>query len=344
MSSDPKYLLKEEEVAVQAVLLACSLTLKVFHRLVKGDVQIKDDKTPVTVADLASQAIISRLLLQAFPFDPLVGEEDSDDLRLPSSALLRERVTSLVTETLTEAKLPVGEGQEWEETLLEAIDRGGKFEGGMGRFWTCDPIDGTKGFVRGDQFAVCLALIEGGKTILSVIGCPNMLVDPTDEKGPKGVVFVARKGHGAYMHPTTLPHTRTTLRIRSLGPDTPLLESYDPHHSDQALSARAAELLGITVPPMQIDSQAKYCELCRGGGGLFFRVRLPRGKVFEEKIWDHAPGSLLVTESGGCISTLEGEEITFGTGRVFRSTGIFASHRWSHEKVLKMVRAASEAE
>lgn len=53
--------------------------------------------------------------------------------------------------------------------------------------------------MRGDQFAVCLALIEGGKTILSVIGCPNMLVDPTDEKGPKGVVFVARKGHGAYM-------------------------------------------------------------------------------------------------------------------------------------------------
>ena len=86
-------------------------------------------------------------------------------------------------------------------------------------------------------------------------------------------------------HPTTLPSTRTTLRIRSLGPDTPLLESYDPHHSDQALSAGAAKLLGIEVPPMQIDSQAKYCELCRGEGGLFFRVRLPRGQVFQEKIW-----------------------------------------------------------
>lgn len=63
-----QFLAREEEVAVSAVSvsralsgrrqepkltlvalkLACALTLKVFHRLVKGEVLTKEDKTPVT--------------------------------------------------------------------------------------------------------------------------------------------------------------------------------------------------------------------------------------------------------------------------------------------------------
>ena len=76
----------------------------------------------LTVADLASQAIISLLLSQhpATSSDPLVGEEDSDDLRLdsPDAALLRERVVGLVTETMEEDGREAGDGKEWEETLL----------------------------------------------------------------------------------------------------------------------------------------------------------------------------------------------------------------------------------
>lgn len=96
------------------------------------------------------------------------------------------------------------------------------------------------------------------------------------------------------------------------------------------------------MPPLQIDSQAKYAELVRGNGGVFFRVRLPRNEVYDEKIWDHAPGSLLVTESGGEITNLEGEIITFSSGRTFASLGIFASHTLDHSRVLQGVRDAKE--
>jgi 3'-phosphoadenosine 5'-phosphosulfate (PAPS) 3'-phosphatase len=47
-----------------------------------------------------------------------------------------------------------------EEAVLEAIDRGQHGGGGTGRFWTVDPIDGTKGFLRGEQYAVAVALID----------------------------------------------------------------------------------------------------------------------------------------------------------------------------------------
>jgi 3'(2'), 5'-bisphosphate nucleotidase len=64
--------------------------------------------------------------------------------------------------------------------------------------WTLDPIDGTKGFLRGGQFAVCLALIVGGNVQLGVMGCPNLPVNPNVPDGEKGCLFIAEKGQGAF--------------------------------------------------------------------------------------------------------------------------------------------------
>ena len=36
-----------------------------------------------------------------------------------------------------------------------------------------DPVDGTLGFIRGDQYAVALALLEDEKVVIRVLGCPN---------------------------------------------------------------------------------------------------------------------------------------------------------------------------
>lgn len=73
--------------------------------------------------------------------------------------------------------------------------------------WTLDPIDGTKGFLRGEQYAVCLALIIDAEVKLGVIGCPNLPVDSSKPDGPRGCLFVAVRGQGAeqvYSGPTIL--------------------------------------------------------------------------------------------------------------------------------------------
>ena len=62
--------------------------------------------------------------------------------------------------------------------------------------WTIDPIDGTKGFLRGEQYAVCLALIVDAQVKVGVIGCPNLPLTATEPE-PKGCIFVAVRGHGA---------------------------------------------------------------------------------------------------------------------------------------------------
>ena len=48
---------------------------------ISPDVLAKKDKSPVTVADFGSQALICRTLAAAFPDDPVIAEEDAVELR-----------------------------------------------------------------------------------------------------------------------------------------------------------------------------------------------------------------------------------------------------------------------
>lgn len=65
--------------------------------------------------------------------------------------------------------------------------------------------------------------------------------------------------------------------------DASFCESVEAGHSNKPLNARIAELMGITKPPVQMDSQAKYCSIARGDGHVY--LRLPTQKGYEEKIW-----------------------------------------------------------
>lgn len=159
------------------------------------------------VADYAAQALISKLIFAHFPSYALIGEEDSADLQSDSQTSLREKIIELANESLA-TPLPVQEDEEIWSVLgqksfeskqwLEAIDKGDATSTESGRVWALDPIDGTKGFLRKGQYAVCLALLQDGKPVLGVMGCPNLPVDYKKPDGEKGVVFIAEKGQGAF--------------------------------------------------------------------------------------------------------------------------------------------------
>ena len=64
------------------------------------------------------------------------------------------------------------------------------------------------------------------------------------------------------------------------------LESVEAAHSSHGFNQRVSELLGITRPPTRMDSQAKYCALARGEGGIY--LRMPVNPLYQEKIWVRA--------------------------------------------------------
>src|SRR5690606_37837279 len=123
---------------------------------------------------------------------PLVAEEDSGALRAEGAHALRQA-------TLEATRLAWPDALE--DQMLEAIDRGGAQPPADGSaFWTLDPIDGTKGFLRGQQYAVSLGLIQNGRPVLGVMACPNLPADPSaplDVADPHGALYFAVLGEGA---------------------------------------------------------------------------------------------------------------------------------------------------
>jgi len=124
--------------------------------------------------------------------------------------------------------------------------------------------------------------------------------------------------------------------IQSLA-DASFCESVESGHSNQSDSARIAHLLGITKAPVRMDSQCKYCSLSRGDAEVY--LRLPVSATYEEKIWDHASGSLLVSEAGGIVSDIHGQPLDFSKGRTLATnSGVIAAHAKIHGRVIEAVQ------
>ncbi|CAL9079550.1 unnamed protein product [Musa textilis] len=336
---------KELAAAKKAAPLAARLCQTVQKALLKSDIQSKEDKSPVTVADYGSQAIVSLVLKMELPSEKfsLVAEEDSADLQKDESQETLRRITDLVNDTFSSDgtySISVSE-----EDVLVAIDSG-KSEGGPhGRHWVLDPIDGTKGFLRGDQYAIALALLDEGRVVLGVLACPNLPftsianLDGHSSENQTGCLFSAQTGCGAYMQ---LLHEPSAAKISVCATENPadasFFESYEAAHSLHDLSGAIAKKLGVQAPPVRIDSQAKYGALARGDGAIY--LRFPH-KGYREKIWDHAAGSIVVTEAGGIASDAAGNNLDFSKGRYLDlDTGIIVTNKKLMPSVLNAVQEA----
>lgn len=321
---------QERAAAVKAVRIASALCARVQTRLVAGTLT-KGDRSPVTVADYGAQAVVSHLLAARFPGLPLIGEEDAAALRTDDNAAIRATVVDAVQQTLPEMD---------EAAVLAAIDRGNDPGGPTGRRWTLDPIDGTKGFLRMDQYAVALALIEDGEVVLGVLGCPNLPRNAADPDGPRGCLFVGVNGEGAFVRGLDEDAKEAPISVTAIADpaDARFCESVESGHSSHTHSAQIASRLGITRPPFRIDSQCKYAAVARGDASIY--LRLPTRKDYVEKIWDHAAGWRVIVEAGGQVTDVRGAPLDFSRGRRLEDNqGVIVTNGALHAPVLDAVAA-----
>ena len=316
---------RERAAAIEAVLEACRLCEAVRAEIVDEDTAAKKDRSPVTVADYGAQALVNLALAHAFPDDPIVAEEEAGALQADDGAALRDRVVHYVRG----ARPDMGE-----PAILSAIGRGGHPGGAAGRFWTLDPIDGTKGFLRADQYAVALALIEDGRVVLGVLGCPSL---PT-AAGGRGCLFVAERGRGAVQRTLDDPAEHPVHATSIADPaSASFCESVESGHSSHDHAAQIARVLGVTAPPLRMDSQCKYAAIARGDASIY--LRLPTRADYQERIWDHAAGLIVVEEAGGRVSDIHGEPLDFSRGRTLaRNKGVVASNGALHDRVISAIR------
>ena len=321
MSNQKSSLLKVQ-TTIDAVIKAMQLCEQVQVEMVPTDAIQKADRSPVTVADFGSQALICKAIGDAFSDDVIVAEESAQALK--ENASLLERVTGYVNRFCKETPHSA-------ETVCEWIDRG---SGEVGpNFWTLDPIDGTKGFLRRDQYAIALAYIVNGTVQLGVLGCPNLPYQLNDEDAERGCLFVAIRGEGTRLY------TKTGNFIEQVHVSEAahrFAESFESTHGDSEAHGSIANALGITESPVRMDSQVKYGIVSRGEASLYIRLPNPAYPDYRECIWDHAAGLIVVEEAGGTVTDANGIPLNFLTGkRMHENRGVVATNGKLHQHVLK---------
>lgn len=317
---------QEKEVAIAAVTKAARLCQMVRAEMVVDSLE-KGDKSPVTVADFGSQALVCQTLIAAFPQAVIVGEEDSSDLKTSEEKLAQ--VTDFVRRFQPGATAA---------EICDWIDAGnGRV---AGRYWTLDPIDGTKGFLRNDQYAIALALVEQGDIKVAALACPALPLNLDKPGSETGTLFVAVRGEGALMAPlgggdfTKIAVTSPSDQARAR-----FVESVESGHGDHARQEAIARAAGISQPSLRMDSQAKYGAVARGDASLYLRLPSPKSPDYREKIWDHAAGVLIIQEAGGMVTDMHGRPLDFASNyKMDNNRGVVASNGVMHAAVIEALR------
>src|SRR6187455_3079144 len=104
----------ESQFAIDAVREASRLARRIQSEMV-GSGLTKDDRSPVTVADFAVQALIARRLAAEIPGSTLIGEESADALRVEEGISTLDQITDFVRSAIPDAT---------PEEVCGLIDRG----------------------------------------------------------------------------------------------------------------------------------------------------------------------------------------------------------------------------
>lgn len=326
--------------AITAVRAAAGLCERVRVRNAHA-AKLKVDRSPVTIADYGAQAVACRLLADAFPGDPIVAEEGSSALRGADTdtAATLQQLTALVSEAVESGRdRPVRT-----EDVLAWIDLGDGRP--AARFWTLDPIDGTRGFLRGDHYAVALALIVDRQVRAAALACPALdaaMLGLAPEDGPEagaGSLVIATRGGGAWAAPLRAAASGDRwCRLAVCDMDTAdcrrFVESVEARHANHAMQGAIARSAGIDAPPLRMDSQAKYAAIAAGRAALYLRLPRPGIDGYREKIWDHAAGALIVEEAGGRVTDMRGRPLDFGGAMLAPGGGVVASNGVIHAAVI----------
>lgn len=374
--------LKIAQLAIQRASIVSKNILKDYHNLYSKKTITKQDHSPVTIADYAVQAVVIQSITENFPNDKFVAEETSQDLIDRQD--LQELIVKYIEKSDSEFFTNFGNVNEsyklrkmkGKQEIIENLSKGG-FSGNSDnqdqRFWVLDPIDGTKGFLRNQQFSLCLALIDKKKIRVGVNGCPNLPKNikqtienhdfskngnfKLDEKytnteaGNLGLLFFASENTGSFVHDLYSGVTAESsqkiymdkLKMRKSIEDCIVVEGVEIGHSDHKTQLRIKEMLNIpNSRTINLDSQVKYCLLAYGVSDVY--LRLPIDMNYREKIWDHSSGYLLVKESGGVTTDMNGIALDFNQGRYLPSSGIIAGSEPFHSEIIDAIKKIKKEE
>jgi histidinol-phosphatase len=189
----------------------------------------------------------------------------------------------------------------------------GAHEGTTTTRWIVDPIDGTRGFARGETFwGPLVGLEHEGEVVAGAMALPVA-----------SEVYFAARGRGAWLSVSGAAPER--LRVSGIS-----------RWEDATFSLGEPRVL-LAPPFLEPVSQlATTCARTRCHGDLagFAMVLTGRAEAWVEagvQIWDLAPMKILLEEAGGRFTDLAGR-LTIASGNCIASNGAL------HESMVEALR------
>jgi 3'(2'), 5'-bisphosphate nucleotidase len=160
------------------------------------------------------------------------------------------------------------------------------------RFWSVDPLDGTREFVnRTDEFAVLIALVEHGRPVLGVV------------YGPAGdVTYAATGGKAMRRHGTG---AFEPIAAREPAPNGIVVVHSRSHENSRRLAEYFGEKSVPVLERKKCGSALKFGVLAAGEADFYPRF----GTTME---WDTAAGQAILEAAGGSVVTLSGTPLVYG--------------------------------
>lgn len=325
----------EVRVGARAVSHACQIAEAMRRDGNIGQVR-KPDGSSVTLIDYTLQPLIIRWLLDRFPQDKIVAEEQA--LSLYDLYPHHEGLRRITREISQKGKVRMGNPLFWMDCQTDQLGP---------RTWVIDPVDATDSLPSGN-YAVNLALIHEGIVVLGIMGIPHLRLPQLPNK--EGLLLLAVKGHGSWVAPLDGSAPFERLHVSSRGPEQAVLlrslanlKQINPEDGAFLRTLYSGFMSGLNQASLDqaASSPIRYALLAAGVGDVTIRVPLTPPWTRELRAWDHAPGVLLVEEAGGQVTDLKGQPLNFGTGPVLTdNVGLLASNGLSHDLGLTAYQAA----
>ncbi|MFH1965589.1 MAG: inositol monophosphatase family protein, partial [Acidobacteriota bacterium] len=230
-----KKMAPEAEFAVNFLREASGLARLIQDEMVDPALE-KSDRSPVTVADIAVQALLGYHLSERIPGAALIAEESSSMLTGEGGRRLVAAAAGFISTTVPGFR---------EQGFRVLLDYGTGHE--KSDCWVLDPIDGTKGFLRKNQYAIALSYLHKGKVKLGALACPRLAPESRSlfSSAATGSIYIAVKGQGAFWTDEQYPEWHRLGVSETKNPSQAvIMRSFESGHTNVSNIDRISEKLG----------------------------------------------------------------------------------------------------
>ena len=180
--------------------------------------------------------------------------------------------------------------------------------------WIVDPLDGTSDFInKTGEFTVMIALIQNKKPILGVIAWPT-------EK----TLFVAQKNCGAFRYSNGKWNKISVTKMGEL----PKCRTVGSRHHLLEKEKEFIKKIGIKKFT-SIGSSLKVGKISSGQAEAYITT------TNKMKEWDTAASYCIVSEAGGKMTDMLGNELTYNNKNVYHQNGILVTNGLIHDKIVE---------